>query len=124
MYVCCTELTAIYVTARTSDTQHAAMMDLDAVRKNTDRSLAELAEWPPADSEVATASQVSAMFRSRHMFTAILAGHRTSVRVGAYFWDEVDLRLCLYACIVTTGWAKKVSQIIFAITLSTVIQFS
>jgi len=24
------------------------------------------------------------------MFAAILAGHRSSVRVGAYFWDEVQ----------------------------------
>ena len=93
----CTELTAIYVTARTSDTQHAAKMDLDAVRKNTDRSLAELAVWPPADTESSAASQVSAMFRSRHMFAAILAGHRHSVRVGAYFWDEVEL-----SCVLTS----------------------
>jgi len=84
----CTELTAIYVTARTSETQHAAKMDLDAARKNTDKSLMELVVWPPADTE---AAHVSAMFRSRHMFAAILAGHRTSVRVGAYFWDEVRL---------------------------------
>jgi len=33
-----------------------------------------------------------------------------------HFWS-----VCTFAC---TGWAKKVSQIIFAITLSTVIQFS
>ena len=91
--MCYTELTAIYVTARTGDTQHAAKTDLAAQWKNTDRSLADLDVWPPADSEAAAASQVSAMFRSRHMFAAILAGHRASVRVGAYFWDEVDLRL-------------------------------
>jgi len=89
-----TELTAIYVTARTGETQHAAKTDLDAVIKNTDRTLAELAVWPPADTEATAASQVSPMFRSRHMFAAILAGHRASVRVGAYFWDEVD-----YGCL-------------------------
>jgi len=88
----CTELTAIYVTARTGDTQQAAKMDLDAARKNTDKSLMKLVVWPPADTEAAASAHVSAMFRSRHMFAAILAGHRTSVRVGAYFWDEV--RLC------------------------------
>ena len=85
----CTELTAIYVTARTGETQRAAKMDLETARKNTDRSLMQLVVWPPADTEAAAAAHVSAMFRSRHMFAAILAGHRTSVRVGAYFWDEV-----------------------------------
>jgi len=82
------ELTAIYVTARTSETQHAAQLDLDSARKNTDRSLAELAVWPPADTEAAF--HVPPMYRSRHMFAAILAGHRGAVRVGAYFWDEVN----------------------------------
>ena len=85
----CTELTAIYVTARTSETQAAARADLDAARRSTDRSLAGLAAWPPADTEASSVEQVPAMFRSRHMFAAILAGHRAAVRVGAYFWDEV-----------------------------------
>ena len=89
----CTELTAIYVTARTGETQRAAQMDLDAARKNTDRSLTKLAVWPPTDSEAAAATHASTMFRSRHMFAAILAGHRASVRVGAYFWDEVGVGL-------------------------------
>ena len=91
--MCVTELTAIYVTARTSDTQQAAKMDLDAARRNTDRSVTELAAWPPTETEAATGSQVPAMFRSRHMFAAILEGHRTAVRVGAYFWDEVHFDL-------------------------------
>jgi len=86
----CTELTAIYVTARTGETQQAARTDLEAARRSTDQSLAELAVWPPADTEASVAEQVPAMFRSRHMFAAILAGHRSSVRVGAYFWDEVQ----------------------------------
>ena len=77
------------MTARTSDTQQAAKTDLDAARKNTDLSLRKLAVWPPTGTEAFATSQVSAMFRSRHMFAAILAGHRAAVRVGAYFWDEV-----------------------------------
>ena len=94
-----TELTAIYVTARTSDTQHAAKLDLDSARKNTDRSLTALAVWPPADSEAT--SHVSAMYRSRHMFAAILAGHRTAVHVGAYFWDEVDQHFIIIIIVAT-----------------------
>jgi len=87
------------VTARTSETQQAASVDLDAARKSTDQSLAELTVWPPTDTAAAAAAvshqQVPAMFRSRHMFAAILAGHRTSVRVGAYFWDEVGRSVSL-----------------------------
>jgi len=85
----CTELTAIYVTARTSGSQHAANISLNVARKNTDKSLAALVVWPPADTEAFAFTHVPAMYRSRHMFAAILSGHRDSVRVGAYFWDEV-----------------------------------
>jgi len=74
------------VTARTSETQQAAKTDLEEAQRNTDRSVSELAVWPaPAQPD-----HVPTMFRSRHMFAAILAGHRSSVRVGAYFWDEVQ----------------------------------
>jgi len=93
MYVMCwavhAELTAIYVSARTSETQEAASADLKVARRSTDESVTQLAAWPPVDVEAPVVDQVPAMYRSRHMFAAILAGHRTSVRVGAYFRDEV-----------------------------------
>jgi len=84
------------VTARTSETQQAAKTDLDAARKNADQSLTQLAVWPPAATEASPGTQVPLMFRSRHMFAAILEGHRASVRVGAYFWDEVYVLVCTY----------------------------
>ena len=80
------ELTAIYVTARTPDTQLAAKNELDAARQRADQTLTTLVTWPATEYQDVSAAN---MFRSPHLFAAILGGHRDSVRVGVYFWDEV-----------------------------------
>ena len=86
-YVLFAELTVIYVTARTPDTQSAAKHELDVARQRTDQALSSLVTWPAADYPDVSAAN---MFRSPHLFAAILGGHRDSVRVGVYFWDEVS----------------------------------
>ena len=83
-----TELTVIYVTARTTDSQQDARNDLYQARQRTDQSLASLITWPAADYPDVSASN---MFRSPHLFAAILGGHRDAARVGVYFWDEVTV---------------------------------
>jgi hypothetical protein len=102
------ELTAVYVTARTAETQMTAKNELDIVRQRTDRTLASLVTWPAIEYPDVSAAN---MFRSPHLFAAILGGHRESVRVGVYFWDEVIYQkkivrqtYCNIACSRQSAW--------------------
>ena len=73
----------IYITARTQVTQLEAKINLDLARRRTDQTIMSLAVWPVNASD-------DPMFRSRHLFAAILGNHRSSVRIGSYFWDEIQ----------------------------------
>lgn len=97
-------MTAIYVAARSVESQQSIRASLDEVRRNTNRSLAALTVWPSGSSSGQHSE--SHMFRSPHLFIAILNNHRESIRPGiSYFWDEVQF----YSDIIDTmlGWLSR-----------------
>ena len=63
-------------------------------RTRSDQSLAAIADvWPPTAGGTAGAGDPAAerlMFRSPHLFAAILHSHRVAVKVGDHFRDEVQ----------------------------------
>ena len=69
------ELTVVYVTARTFDTQIAAKEQLDLSRQTTDETLHYLKYWPGIDED-------GHMYQSPYLFSAVLEHHRTLVKVG------------------------------------------
>ena len=70
-----TELTVVYVTARTFDTQIAAKEQLDLCRQTTDETLHYLKYWPGIDED-------GHMYQSPYLFSAVLEHHRTLVKVS------------------------------------------
>lgn len=57
----------------------------EAIYQGTDNLLSSLAGfWPHFFQK-----RNSTMFRSAHLFLAILSTHRASVKPGSYFWDEI-----------------------------------
>ena len=70
-----TELTVVYVTARTFDTQIAAKEQLDLSRQTTDETLHYLKYWPGIDED-------GHMYQSSYLFSAVLEHHRTLVKVS------------------------------------------
>ena len=70
------ELTVVYVTARTFDTQIAVKEQLDLCRQTTDETLHYLKYWPGIDED-------GHMYQSPYLFSAVLNHHRTLVKVSA-----------------------------------------
>lgn len=98
---CVSEMTAIYVAARSVESQQTIRVSLDEVRRNTNRSLVDLSVWPSGNQH-----SEGHMFRSPHLFIAILNNHRESIKPGvSYFWDEVQF----YSDIIDTmlGWLSR-----------------
>ena len=77
------ELTVVYVTARTFDTQIAAKEQLDLSRQTTDETLHYLKYWPGIDED-------GHMYQSPYLFSAVLEHHRTLVKVSC----TIILRAC------------------------------
>lgn len=91
-------MTAIYVAARTRETQVEAKTELDITRKEVDHLLATLPIWPGTEND-------GAIYKSRLLFQAVLDDHRSPVKTGGNVWDEVqfytDLLDALY------GWLTR-----------------
>ena len=88
----------MYTTARSFESQVIAKEDLDYSRKITDESLDALYSWPgrPEDGQ---------LFRSPHLFAAVLDKHRSQVKVGNYFWDELQFYTNIIDVIF--GWLNR-----------------
>lgn len=71
------------MTARTPESQVAFKQQLDIARRRSDESIADLYDWPGSESE-------GQMFKSMLLFNAVMQRHREDVRVGTYFWDEMQ----------------------------------
>ena len=67
-------------------------------RKTTDDNMDILPQWPGN-------SEDGQMFRSPHLFAAVLDNHRSQVKVGNYFWDELQF----YTNIIDVlfGWLNR-----------------
>ena len=68
------EMTVIYVTARTLESQLAAKEQLDLIRQTTDETLHYLKYWPGIDED-------GHMYQSPYLFSAVLDHHRNLVKV-------------------------------------------
>ncbi|ELU05106.1 hypothetical protein CAPTEDRAFT_216159 [Capitella teleta] len=77
------ELTAIYVTSRNEDSQTQAKRDLGQARAQTDHVLNSIDPWPGSTDD-------GEIYKSPYLFAAVLDNHRHDVKVGNYFWDEVQ----------------------------------
>lgn len=93
------EMTAMYVTARTPSSQEEAKASLDLARLRCDQSLAELPVWPGWETNG------DHMYRSPHLFAAILDRHRSKVKVGNYFWDEIQFYTDIIDILL--GWLNR-----------------
>ena len=69
------ELTAVYVTARSLESQMQAKQELDEARTESDYSLDSLPYWPGLEEH-------GHMFKSRYLFQAVLNRHRELVKVN------------------------------------------
>ena len=76
-------MTIIYVTARTMESQMSAKAQLDGAWAKSDQSLGRVSLWPGTLEE-------GQMFKSKYLFAAVLGRHRSLVKVGNYFWDELQ----------------------------------
>jgi len=78
---------------------------LDDARFITDLSLTTLHPWPFNDPADLNGEDITPMFKSPHLFAAVLGGHRASVQPGVYFWDEIQF----YADIIDAflGWLNR-----------------
>ncbi|KAI0224551.1 hypothetical protein LSAT2_024440 [Lamellibrachia satsuma] len=96
--VCPIGLTLLYMTARTPDSQTAALQELSVARQLTDQSLADVSVWPGSADE-------GEMFRADYLFAAVLDNTRSRVKTGDYFWKELDF----YTNIIDTlfGWLVR-----------------
>ena len=88
----------MFVTARNFESQVAAKEDLDYARKITDDSLDKILSWPGIAED-------GQLFRSPHLFAAVLDNHRTNVKVGNYFWDELQFYTNIIDVIF--GWLSR-----------------
>ena len=75
-----------------------AKEQLDMAIARTDRSINNLHIWPGTNDS-------PEMFRARYMFQAILDQHRSTIKIGMYFWDEIQY----YTNIIDTlfGWVTR-----------------
>lgn len=92
--VCPIGLTLLYMTARTPDSQTAALQELSVARQLTDQSLADVSVWPGSADE-------GEMFRADYLFAAVLDNSRSRVKTGDYFWKELDV------CIISFTYYEK-----------------
>ncbi len=76
----------------------AAKEDLDISRKKTDQTLQHLDYWPGLDED-------GHMYKSRYLFSAVLERHRSLVKVGNYFQDEIQFYTNLLD--VLGGWLTR-----------------
>lgn len=95
------ELTALYVSSRSHESQISLIDKLDVARIQTDGSLASLARWPGTSSD-------GEMFKSQFLFAAVLDSHRNNVRIGNYFWDEVQYYTNIID--IAYGWLNRGSK--------------
>ena len=71
------------MTARNFESQIYAKEKLDIARSRVDETLSYLRYWPGDQDSVE-------MFKTRYLFQAVLDRHRSLVKIGTYFWDEVQ----------------------------------
>lgn len=101
----------MFITERSRDIQNARRKDLEEERRRTDRAIDNLTFWPPHLTDVPQTNVRSfhRMFRSKHLFSAVLNNHRFSPvddDTGAiYFRDEMEF----YGDVMSTmiGWLNR-----------------
>ena len=79
-------MTVAYITARSTESQAIAKKNLDYARRTSDLSLVDLQGSWPIDS----LADYGQTFRSPRLFTAVMANHRSAVKVSGSFWEELQ----------------------------------